>query len=278
MHEPTGDLLIKARMTNRGSRSLPVFFALVLALSVPFWLLGAHSEAMLMPGLSVSALMTFCPMAAALLLVYHEGSAAGVRQLLRRSVDFHRITDRRWYIPTLLVMPSISMVVYALMRWLDMPLPALHVSVLPAMLMFIAFFVGALGEELGWTGYALEPMLAQWSALRAGITLGVVGIMWHLVPLILMHRSATWIAWWCVYALAARVLIVWVYQNTNGSVFAVTIFHATLNLAYMLFPINGSHFDVRLGGLVTAFAALSVTVVWGPKTLTRRTHPATIAR
>jgi uncharacterized protein len=271
MYSATGDWLINARMTNRATRSLPMFFTLVLGLSVPFWLLGAYSRAMLMPGLSVSALMTVCPMIAALLLVYREGGTAGVMQLLRRSLDFHRITDRRWYIPILLLMPSISIGVYALTRWLKMPMPAPQVSVVPAMLMFIAFFVGALGEELGWTGYALEPMLAKWSALRAGVTLGVVGVMWHLVPLILMHRSASWIACWCMYALAARVLIVWVYKNTNESIFAVTVFHATLNLAYMLFPINGSHFDMRLGGLVTAFVALAVTVVWGPKTMTRRT-------
>ena len=47
-------------------RSLLSFFALVLALSVPFWLLGATTNLQLMPGLSVSALMALCPMAAAL--------------------------------------------------------------------------------------------------------------------------------------------------------------------------------------------------------------------
>ena len=77
------------------------FFALVLALSVPFWLLGAASDTRLMPGLSVSALMAFCPMAAALILVYRARKTDGVAELLRRSVDFHRITDKRWYIPIL---------------------------------------------------------------------------------------------------------------------------------------------------------------------------------
>lgn len=48
---------------------------------------------------------------------------------------------------------------------------------------------------------------------------------------------------------------------------AAALFHATLNLTFMLFPVNGSHFDMRLGGLVMAFAAAIVTVAWGPKTL-----------
>jgi hypothetical protein len=85
-----------------------------------------------------------------------------------------------------------------------------------------------------------------------------------------MHRSPSWIAWWCLYAVAARILIVWLYNNTGRSVFAVALFHATLNLAYMLFPVHGSHFDMRLGGLVMAVTAVVVTLVWGPGTLVRQ--------
>jgi hypothetical protein len=89
------------------------------------------------------------------------------------------------------------------------------------------------------------------------------------VPLLLIHRSPTWIAWWCLYAVAARILTVWLYNNTGKSVFAAALFHATLNLSFMLFPVDGSHFDMRLGGLVMAFTAALVTVVWGPTTLAR---------
>ncbi len=255
-------------MLNRAGSSALTFFTLVLGLSAPFWLLGAVTDAQLMPGLSVSALMSFCPAAAALLLVYREKGTQGVTELLRRSFDFHLITNKRWYIPILLLMPSISAIVYALMRWMDMSLPLPQIEFVPALLMLAAFFVGALGEELGWSGYALDPMQNRCGALRAGIILGIVGVIWHLVPLILLHRSPTWIAWWSLYALAARVVIVWLYNNTGKSVFATALFHATLNLSYLLFPVNGSHFDMRFGALLTAFAAATATVVWGSKTLT----------
>ena len=69
--------------------------------------------------------------------------------------------------------------------------------------------------------------------------------------------------------MGSRILIVWLFNNTGGSVFAVALFHATLNLSFMLFPINGSHFDMRLGGLVTAGAAVIAIVFWGPKTLSK---------
>ena len=252
-------------------RSPRRFFLLVFALSVPFWLIGAVTDLQLMPGLSVSALMAFCPMVAALILVHGESRTAGVTELLRRSFDFNRIRVKRWYVPILLLMPAVNVAVYALMSWMEVPLPAPQVptllQVLAAALMFLAFFIGALGEELGWSGYVIDPMQVRWSALQASLILGVVGVVWHIVPLLLIHRSSTWIAWWCLYAVAARILIVWLYNNTGKSVFAAALFHATLNLTFMLFPVDGSHFDMRLGGLVMAFAAAIVTVAWGPKTL-----------
>ena len=250
-------------------RSPRKFFILVLGLSVPFWLLGAGTDLQLMPGLSVSALMAFCPMAAALILVYRQSRAAGVAELLSRSFDLKRIKAKRWYVPIFLLMPGINVVVYGLMHWMDAPLPTPQVSILPALLMAVAFFVGALGEELGWSGYVLDPLQVRWNALQASLILGVVGVLWHLVPLLLLHRSPSWISWWCLYAVAARLLTVWLYNNTGKSVFAAALFHATLNLTYMLFPIYGSHFDMRIGGLIMALAAAMVTAIWGSRTLDR---------
>jgi hypothetical protein len=39
-----------------------VFFALAFAMSAPFLLLNVYTDAFLLPGLPVAALMTFCPM------------------------------------------------------------------------------------------------------------------------------------------------------------------------------------------------------------------------
>jgi membrane protease YdiL (CAAX protease family) len=247
----------------------PGFFLLVFALSVPFWVLGAVTDLQLMPGLSISALMTFCPVAAALILVSRENKARGATELLRRSFDFRRITRKRWYVPVLLLMPAVSVVVYTLMRWKDLPLPAPQFRVGESLLMSLGFFVGALGEELGWSGYVLEPLQARWNALQSSLILGLVAVLWHLVPLLLLHRPPAWIAWWCLYAVAARILIVWLYNNTGKSVFAVALFHASLNFSYSLFPVYGSHFDMRVGSLVMVLVAGVVSAVWGPKTLAR---------
>ena len=250
-----------------------LFFALVFVFSIPFWLLGGITDLQLMPGLSVSALAGFAPVIAALVLVHRDKKSAGMLAPLKRSFDFKRIKSKRWFVPVLLLMPAVSLAVYGLMRWMEIPLPAAQFHLFSALLMFIAFFVGGLGEELGWTGYALDPMQARWGALGASLLLGLVGILWHLTPLLLIGRSPTWIAWWCMYALTVRIFIVWLYNNTGKSVFAAALFHATVNLAYMLYPVYGSHFDMRLASLVMAGAALLVIVVWGPKTLAGRAYP-----
>ena len=246
-----------------------LFFALVFAFSTPFFVLGGATNLQLMPGLSVSALAAFAPVAAALVLVYRDGGTAGMLALLKRSFDFRRIQDKRWLVPVLFLMPTVSLTVYGLMRWMEIPLPAAQFQLLSALLMFIGFFVGALGEELGWSGYSLDPMQARWGALGASVLLGLVGILWHLTPLLLIGRPPIWIAWWCVYALTIRIFTVWLYNNTGKSVFAAALFHATVNLAYMMFPVSGSDFDMRFASLVMSGVALVIILVFGPDTLTR---------
>jgi len=236
---------------------------LVFAFSVPIWLIGAAADVELLPGLPLSALGAFCPLLAALVLVFEEGKTAGAVALLKRSFDFGRIRRKTWYVPIVLLMPGVSVLVFVLMRWMNMPVPAPQLSLLATLLMSLGFFAAALGEELGWSGYAIEPMLARWNALQASVLLGLVQALWHIVPLVQAHRPVAWMAWWCLYAVVARVLIVWLYNNTGKSVFAAALFHTMLNLSWMLFPVYGSFFDVRLAGLVMAFVAAMVVVVWG---------------
>ncbi len=213
--------------------------------------------------------MFFCPVTAALILVYRENKTAGVTELLKRSFDYKRIRAKVWYAPIVLLMPGVMVLSYGLMRLMGVTLPTPQFPVLAALAMFLAFFIAALGEELGWSGYVIDPMQDRWGALRAGILLGLVWAAWHIVPLVQAHRSPAWIAWWCLSTVATRVLIVWLYNNTGKSVFATALFHTMSNLSWQLFPIHGSYYDPRVTGLIVAFAAAIVTVVWGPRTLAR---------
>jgi CAAX protease family protein len=251
------------------SRSPLTFFLLVFALSIPFWLIGAVTGLQLVPGLPVSSLMAFCPLTAASILVYGENKTAGVTGLLRRSFDYKRITAKIWYAPIVLLMPGAMVVTYGLMRLMGLPLPTPQFPAVAALVMLVAFFVAAVGEELGWSGYVIDPMQDRWGALHAGILLGLVWAAWHIVPLLQAQRSPVWIAWWCLSTVASRVLIVWLYNNTGKSVFATILFHDMSNVSWLLFPNYGSHYDPRIAAPVVILAAAIVTVLWGPRTLAR---------
>jgi hypothetical protein len=140
---------------------------------------------------------------------------------------------------------------------------------LAALLILPLSFVAALGEELGWSGYAIDPMQNRWNALRASVLLGLVWAAWHIVLLVQADRSPAWIAWQSLTGVASRVLLVWLYNNTGKSVFAAALCHAMQNVSWQLFPNQGSHYDPRVTGLIAALAAAIVTVVWGPRTLSR---------
>lgn len=245
------------------------FFFLVFALSISFWMIGAFSPLQLLPGLPVSSLMMFCPAIAASILVYKENKATGVAALLKRSFDCKRIRAKVWYIPIVLLMPGIAVLAYGAMRLMRLPLPTPQLPGLAALLIFPGSFIAALGEELGWSGYVIEPMQHRWNAFQASMLLGLVWAVWHIVPLVQADRSPTWIAWQCLNFVASRILLVWIYNNTGKSVFAAALCHATVNVSWQLFPNNGSHYDPRIIGLITALAAVIVIAGWGPRTLAR---------
>jgi uncharacterized protein len=239
-------------------------------LSIPSWLVGAVVGRQALPGLPVvDALIVVCPLLAASILVYGESGSAGVKELLKRASDYERVRTKVWYTPVLLLMPAASFAAYGLMRVTGLQLPTPHVPVLAAPAMFLAFFVGAVSEEVGWSGYATDAMQARWSALEAGILLGLVWAAWHIIQLVQVGRSPAWIAWWSLRTVSARVLIVWLYNNTGKSVFAAALFHAMMNVSWQLFPNHGSHWDPRINGLIVACVATTVTIAWGPRTLAR---------
>lgn len=113
-------------------------------------------------------------------------------------------------------------------------------------------------------------MQDRWGAFLAAIFLGSVWALWHYVPLLQADRSPAWIAWWSLSTVAMRVIMVWLYNNTGKSVFAVALFHAMANIAWQMFPVHGSFFDYRINRLIMAVVAAVVTFVWGPRTLGRQ--------
>ena len=246
-----------------------MYFLLTFALSLPFLLLGAWIGLQLLPALPLSALGFVCPVAAASILSSRENGFRGVRDLLKRSLDLGRVKWKAWYLPTILLMPSISLAAYGVMQAMGTSLPAPQIPVIRTLALVPAFFVGAICEELGWSGYATDPLQERFGAFKAAMIIGAVWAAWHFIPLAEAHRSLEFIAWWTLGTISLRLIIVWLYNNSGRSVFVAALFHMMVNLTWQLFPVNGSFYDPRVMSPIIALAAALVIVVWGPKTLTR---------
>jgi uncharacterized protein len=251
------------------NRSALAFFTLTFGLSVPFWIAGAVTRVQLLPAIPVSALGLVCMVGAASMLVYRENGWGSVVALLKRAFDFKRVKAKRWYLPTLLLMPGVMAASYVVMRLTGVALPAPQVSLTTTLMLVRVFFVAAVGEELGWSGYAIDPLQGRVGALGGALLLGVMWAMWHLIPLLSAGRSPAWIAWWSLGTVAYRIIITWLYTNTGRSVFVAALFHATINVTYFLFPVQGSYYDPRVTSLIVALIAAIITVAFGPRTLIR---------
>lgn len=238
-----------------------VFFALVFALSLPFWLLGGLLGGQILPGLPASAVMVICPALAAMILTWREDGADAVGALLRRAVDVGRLRHPGWVAALVLTSPLIAVAVFLFLRATGAPIPEPRFAMPSILALTALFLVSAVAEELGWTGYALEPLQARWGLLPAGVALGAAWAIWHYPALVQVGRDASWIAWWTLWTVSARVVMTQLYSRSGRSLVGMVLYHAVSNLAWQLFPVQGSWFDPRLFGLATAAVALGL-VAW----------------
>lgn len=250
------------------------YFLLLFALCVPVWVIGGFVHVQLLPGLELFQAGLAMPMVAALILTYHERGSAGIAALLRRTCDVGRIKPRIWFLPILLVYPSFGFVNYVLLRLTGTDIPPPTFSLIGFLGYGTVFFM-AFAEELGLSGYALDPMLERYSALATGIFLGFVWAGYHIPGFLISgYYPAEWIAWHALYTVATRVLFVWIYNNAGKSLFSMALCHWTFGLFWSLWPQDNLQKAVPFYRPdITAVAAilyvLVVVYLWGPTTLAR---------
>jgi len=256
-------------------RSPLKFFILVYALSTPLWVINVIFPLKLpVDNLPVTDIVaTFTPMIAASILVYREENLLGVKNLLKRTFDYKRVTKKKWYVPIFFLMPFIYVLTYVIMRLVGLPVPTVWNPPLLTPLLFIALFFAAAGEEVGYTGYATDPMQARYTALTASLIIGLIHGVWHFPSEISIGQSLGLIIWGgVILAVSFRILVVWLYNNTGKSVFAVILFHAVTNTGRSIFPGTRSAFELGDGAIgygLIAITAIIVVYLWGSKTLAR---------
>jgi CAAX protease family protein len=220
-------------LPNNFIRRFPSFSYFVLAYAIswlgaflvasPCWLRGEAAPKM--AGLMMFPATLLGPTVAGATLTAATQGRAGLRSLLSR---MRRLGSYAWCV-TLLIPPALVLSVLLGLKTYVSPVFAPN-------RFWIGFLFGCaagLFEEIGWTGFAFPAMRVRQSAMRAGIWLGFLWALWH-APVIDYLGAATphgryWLLFFLAFAVAmtaVRMLICWIYSNTN-SVLLAQMFHAS---------------------------------------------------
>jgi uncharacterized protein len=261
---------------------LAAFLLLTYGLSWALWIpLDIFRDAAAGPYTSLALLIgSNIPSAVAIVLTLVGFGKGATRKLLGQLLIWR--FGWRWYLvllaPTALVVGTITLV--AVTR--GGPTAALAVPLLSAIIAvaFMTFPGSALGEEIGWRGYALPRVQSRRTALTASLVIGSLHGLWHL-PLWLRgdadHRLSVYPAF-LIQALALAVIYTWLYNSTKGSLLLVVLFHTATNapLTLVLLPLGIENWVLPFWLMAgfTAVAALIVVAVFGPTNLSRQPRQA----
>ena len=189
---------------------------------------------------------TYVPSIAGVFFTYIFGGKAEVRSLLRSLLNIRIST--KWLLFILLVLPAVSavscLVFYLLMNTL--PQAQFPPWFIPIAFVYILIFMGPLGEEAGWRGFALKRLLEYLSPFKAAVMLGIIWSIWHL-PLFFINGttqnaltsfgSIPAILGYTLYTVMISVLMTLIYIMSNGSVFGSILLHTMGNLSLGVVPI-----------------------------------------
>ena len=256
---------------------LITFFVLTYALAWILWLplVVLQDTIPAAPGLVLVLLGSNVPSLLAILLTALVLGRGSLRKLLGRLLIWR--VDPRWYLVIVLGPVALSGGMVAFNAFVGGPAISVGVPLLTVVIT-LAFFIfpgSALGEEIGWRGYALPRLQSGRSALSASLILGVIWAFYHL-PLFFTgqaFRSPSLLVPFVVSGLALSVILTWIYNSTGGSLLLVVLLHAAANLplTLLLEPL-GSRAMVPFMFYVALMvvAAIVVVIVAGPAHLSRK--------
>jgi membrane protease YdiL (CAAX protease family) len=193
-----------------------------------------HQPLPKMTGILMFPVMLLGPSFAGVVLTRIVDGKGGLRDLFSRI--FLARVPAGWY-TALLIPPVLVLTVLLFLERFASPIYAPN-----------RFFVGILFgipagflEEIGWMGYAFPKMRSQNNGLAPSIVLGLWWALWH-IPVINYLGTATphgadWLPFFLAFTAAMtamRVLIAWIYTNTN-SVLLAQLMHVSSTGSLVIF-------------------------------------------
>jgi uncharacterized protein len=185
-------------------------------------------------GILMFPAMLLGPVASGILMTRLLDGTAGIRKLFSSIVRMR--VGMRWY-SILLLPPAAVLAVLLTLKMLVSPAFAPNHFFLGVAFGIPAGFL----EEIGWTGFAFPRMQARLGTLQAGVLLGLLWSAWHLPVIDFLGAASPHGTYLPLFFLsfatamtAMRVLIGWIYQNTQ-SVLLAQFMHISSTGALVIF-------------------------------------------
>ncbi|MDH4212047.1 MAG: CPBP family intramembrane metalloprotease [candidate division WOR-3 bacterium] len=178
----------------------------------------------------------------------------------------------RWYAVALLAAPLLMMAIYSILSLLS---PEFFPGILAAenklshlLMGLVTGLMAGLFEELGWTGFATPRLRQRYRILGTGLIVGLPWAVWHILPAIWLGFASSTVSGALstvsylmdpfLFLVAFRVLIVWVYDRTGGSLLLAMLMHMSLTSSARIFTPMGI-----VGVPLMLFGIIWAAVMWG---------------
>ncbi len=211
------------------------FLGLTFAITWSLQLPGVLARQGLLAGpaegyLALAVLGVLGPMVAATILASREGALRPLYSGLAR----WRVPVG-WYAAGLLLPGVMLTVVLWLLRIAGHPG---DIAFLPGAGALVAALVIAVGEEVGWRGYALPRLQDRVGPFIASVIIGAVWTVWHVPMFLGLGIPLNLLPVMLLYFVGGSLMFTWLYNGSGGSLLIVVAAHvgAHLNNSHAALP------------------------------------------
>ena len=201
----------------------------------------------------------FGPTISALIICRYTEGRTGMKNLLS-TLRIWKV-HLKWYLVVLIFPVLIYFLAVNLTTWLSYDLGPWEPDNLISnyfVYLMLALPFGPLMEELGWRGYMLPRLLANYGPLTSSLILGLIWSFWHTasftfpgaaIPSILDVSLLT-ISLYTFSVIAQTLFFTYIYLKTRGSVIIAillhTAFNASSNIILSMYPTIEEIVDHRM--------------------------------
>jgi membrane protease YdiL (CAAX protease family) len=181
--------------------------------------------------------MVLTPFTLGIILTFLVSGVNGLKELFFRMGKWK--VGLRWYAAPL-IFPVLILATLV-------PLAALVSAEFQPNFFFPGLLMGLLAgffEETGWVGFAYPRMKTSYSALGASLILGVLHVVWHFAANYFTASAFRGVYFvpqfvaFCISMVAMRVILCWVYVNTESLLMAQLTHASSSGFLAILVPIS----------------------------------------